>query len=142
MNDPADRLDEAGRRIGVIAVIESGDRLLVIRRSATVRMPGKVCFPGGGWRYHESLEEALVRECQEELGVPVEPLRALYQSRTPWGTQLHWWQCSLISPTRFSLNRDEIAELFWADQQTLLAHPDLLESNRDFLERWPLGYNR
>jgi len=135
----ADRLDEAGRRIGVIAVIESRGRLLVIRRAAAVRMPGKVCFPGGGWRVDESLEDALVRECSEELGIAVRPRRALHQSRTAWGTQLHWWQCDLDASPRFQLNRDEIAELFWSDAAQLLAHPDLLESNRDFLESWAAG---
>ncbi|CCG80596.1 Diphosphoinositol polyphosphate phosphohydrolase aps1 [Taphrina deformans PYCC 5710] len=33
------------------------------------RHPNKVVLPKGGWEYHESVEEAALRECWEEAGV-------------------------------------------------------------------------
>src|SRR5437899_2455576 len=78
-------------RRGVVAVVNRGGRLLVIRRSQQVVAPGAICFPGGGIEAGESETDALVREVQEELGVAVMPLKRLWQSVTPWNVDLAWW---------------------------------------------------
>jgi 8-oxo-dGTP diphosphatase len=51
---------------------ESGLAYLCARRSAPPRLAGKWEFPGGKVEPGESDEEAVVRECLEELGVVVE----------------------------------------------------------------------
>ena len=63
------------------AVIRRDGRLLLCRRA---ERPGDSCaglweFPGGKREPGESLEDCLVRECREELGVQVKPLRVREQ---------------------------------------------------------------
>ena len=138
-DQPPDALDHQGRRIGMIAVIQRNNRLLTIRRAASVRKPGKVCFPGGGlWRGEEE-EAAVRREVKEELGLTVRPIACLDRSVSPWGTSLRWYLCQLVGRPYLELKSHEVAEVFWCHPETLLNHPDLLESNAPFLERWLRG---
>jgi 8-oxo-dGTP diphosphatase len=60
------------------AIIERDGLVLVAQRSSTMSHPLKWEFPGGKIRQGESLEECLVREIDEEMGVKViiaNPLR-------------------------------------------------------------------
>ena len=56
----------------VAAVIVTGGRVLACERSAPPEVAGRWEFPGGKVEPGESDEEALARECLEELGVRVE----------------------------------------------------------------------
>jgi 8-oxo-dGTP diphosphatase len=119
---------------GVVAVIARGPRLLVIRRAAGVAAPGRLCFPGGAVEGDESEPHALQRELQEELYLPVVPLGCLWRSTTPWGVLLAWWAAAVQGAWEPVPNPCEVAEVYWATPDELLQHPDLLESNRDFLQ--------
>ena len=126
-------------RVGVIGVIQRGSQFLAIRRGAQVRKPGKICFPGGTLIPGEKESETVVRELREELGVQVRPIARIHQSETAWGTRLFWWSCQLESRPTFTLHPVEVAEIRWATLEELLDHPDLLESNHSFLERFRGG---
>ena len=56
-------------RNSVKAVIIRDGRLLVVRKSDT--SAGYSVLPGGGQHKGETLPEALIRECAEEIGAPV-----------------------------------------------------------------------
>lgn len=131
------RLDETTIvREGAIAVIRRGDRFLVITRSATVIAPGKLCFPGGGIEPDETPRQALIRECREELGIEVEPVREIDVSITPWNVRLRWWFATIRNgdePLR--PNPEEVADVQWLTLEEIIHHPDLLDSNLPFLER-------
>ena len=62
------------------AVILKGDRIL-LTRCRDSRRGEYYALPGGGQEQYETLEEALRRECLEETGLTVRPLRflALYE---------------------------------------------------------------
>lgn len=51
--------------------LPGGPHLLFEKRSATVRQPGEICFPGGVYEpaLDDSLRETAVRETHEELGL-------------------------------------------------------------------------
>lgn len=123
------------RKRGVVAVLEQAQELLVIRRSAFVTAPGKLCFPGGAIESGETEDAALIREFQEEMGVQVLPRQRLWQCITPWNVELAWWHAELAQTGEFCPDPQEVAEYFWMHPRTLLQHADLLESNRPFLER-------
>ena len=61
------------------AIIEQNGRILVGKRGGTGSCAGLWEFPGGKREPGESLEDCLVRECREELGVQVKPLRVREQ---------------------------------------------------------------
>lgn len=118
---------------GAVAVIPREGRLLVIRRSQQVRAPGRYCFPGGEIEADESEQAALVREIREELGVAIRPVARLWESTTPWGVWLAWWQAELLPGETLAANPAEVESIHWhtPDEMTQLA--ELLESNQAFL---------
>ena len=59
------------RREVVAALIERGDRFMICRRPEGKARAGLWEFVGGKAEEGESLEDALVRECEEEIGVRV-----------------------------------------------------------------------
>lgn len=129
MNAPA--------RHGVVAVICRDGRFLVIRRSQMVVAPLAFCFPGGGIEPGESEEAALVRELAEELCAAVRPVRPIWRSTTPWGVELAWWLAELTSDVR--CNPAEVDSFHWHTAEEMAALPDLLESNRQFLQMLASG---
>jgi 8-oxo-dGTP pyrophosphatase MutT (NUDIX family) len=127
-----------GRR-GAVAVVLRADRFLVIRRSAHVVAPRAMCFPGGAVEPGESDEQALAREFQEELGVAIRPVARLWHSTTPWHVQLSWWQGEIPHDVRFAPNPAEVEAVHWLTSTEMLALPDLLSSNREFLAALAAG---
>jgi 8-oxo-dGTP diphosphatase len=125
--------DDPGRR-GAVAVVVRDERMLVIRRARTVVAPLVYCFPGGGIEGGESEEEALVREFREEVGVTIRPLRRLWECVTAWKVELAWWLGELMPDAVPTANPREVESIHWFTPQEMAQLPDLLESNRQFLE--------
>ena len=126
-------------RRGAVAIIQRDQRLLVIRRSYLVVAPRAYCFPGGGIEGDESESEALVREIQEELGVAITPLRRVWSSVTPWGVELAWWRADLEPLCELCPNAAEVESIHWCTPAEMAELPELLESNRRFLEALARG---
>lgn len=125
--------DDPGRRGAVVIVLRNG-RMLAIRRSRWVVAPLTYCFPGGGIDGDESEEKALVREFREELGVTVRPLRRLWRCTTAWKVELAWW-LGEIEPDAVPVpNPAEVESVHWLTPDEMAGLPELLESNREFLE--------
>jgi (d)CTP diphosphatase len=120
-------------------VILREDRFLVIRRSALVRAPGMLCFPGGAIEEGESEPAALCRELREELSLTVLPQRLLWRSVTSRQVELAWWLAAVDAQQCPQPNPQEVAEYFWWTAAEILRAPDVLPSNRDFLAAWQAG---
>ncbi len=120
-------------RCGAVAVIPRADRLLVIRRAATVEAPGTYCFPGGALEPGETEEDAIRRELREELAVDVVPVRRLWQSITPWQVDLRWWLVDLDPSALLQPNPAEVASAHWLTRAEIRQLPELLTSNHHFL---------
>ena len=125
--------DDPGRR-GAVAIILRGEKMLVIRRSRSVVAPLTYCFPGGGIEPGESEAEALVREVREELGVAIRPTRRLWQCVTAWKVELAWWRAELEDHAAPQPNPAEVESVHWFTPAEMARLPDLLDSNRVFLE--------
>ena len=95
-------------RSAVVGILRRDTNVLVIKRSATVRAPGKICFPGGGIESGETAPMALVRELREELNLDVVPIHEVWQSRTPSGIDLHWWLAEHDPQQPFVCNPAEV----------------------------------
>ncbi len=125
--------DDPGRR-GAVAIAVRDERMLVIRRSRSVVAPLAYCFPGGGIEPGESEEEALIREFREEIAVTLRPLRRLWRCTTDWKVELAWWLGELEPDAAPVANPAEVASVHWFTPEEMAALPDLLPSNREFLD--------
>jgi len=131
---PSRTLQADGHLHGVIVACQRGDgRWLLIRRSAIVTSPLKVCFPGGGIDGHESQQQTARREMLEELGVDITPLRRVWQQSWPKKKlTLFGWHAKLHS-NELHPDPTEVAEVLWLTDAQLLAHPDALPGCNEFL---------
>lgn len=110
----------------VCAVIEQDGLILATQRSGSMSLPLKWEFPGGKLEPGESLQDCLLRELREELGVAVrvgqglEPVTHRYPNMT---VTLHPFRCDQLSGEltlhehRAScwLPPHRLAELDWAE---------------------------
>jgi mutator protein MutT len=118
---------------GVVVVVASAGRLLVIRRAEGIRAAGAWCFVGGAIEDGETPEQAVVREFREEVGGIVRPIRKVWEWERPDGRlRLHWWLAELDG-TPLVPNPAEVGEYRWLHPADISALPSLLESNRAFL---------
>lgn len=64
------------KKIRVRAIIFHEDKLITMYREKDGR--SYYSFPGGGLEDDESMESCVIRECKEEFGIDVKPLKELY----------------------------------------------------------------
>lgn len=126
--------ENPARKRGVVAVARRDGLFLAIRRGRAVRAGGRICFPGGHIEAGEEEHEAVVRECHEELSAQVVAQACVWRSVTAWGTSLAWWTVAFSAETELVPDPIEVDEIFWRSVEELLAEPDLLEGNREFLQ--------
>ena len=120
-------------RRGVVAVVIVDGRFLVIKRSEAVTAPGAYCFPGGAIEPGETEPDALRREMLEELSALARPVRRLWHSVTGRQVSLGWWLTQLDGQQALRPNPSEVESVHWMTPDELLARPELLDSNREFL---------
>ena len=125
--------DTPGRR-GAVAIVVQDNRMLVIRRSRHVIAPLAYCFPGGGIEDGETEEAAVVREVHEEIGIPIRPLRRLWQCVTAWKVHLAWWLAGMERTAVAAPNPREVESIHWFTPREMAELSELLDSNREFLE--------
>jgi 8-oxo-dGTP diphosphatase len=127
-------LQADGRLHGVIAAIQDDrGRWLMIRRSALVIAPGKVCFPGGAVEVGEAQEAALVREMREELGLIVKPLRRVWRWESPDRPLTLWGWTAQVIGGQINPSAAEVAEVFWLTSAQAVEHADAIATNCDFV---------
>jgi 8-oxo-dGTP diphosphatase len=86
-----------GRKLIGIAIVVCRGHVLVGRRDDRQTLAGCAEFPGGKCRAGESSSDGAIRECREETGVAVSPVRCMQIVKWsyPHGdVELHFWQCS------------------------------------------------
>jgi 8-oxo-dGTP diphosphatase len=112
--------EEPENKLVVAAAIMVQGRVLAARRSAPAELAGGWEFPGGKVEPGEGCEAAVVRECAEELGVVVAPVRDLGAATGPneSGTiELRLWQVKLVSGSPEPLEDHD--ELRWLGSESL-----------------------
>src|SRR5262245_10160946 len=83
----------------VAAIISMAGKFLITQRPENGQLAGLWEFPGGKVEPEESLEQALVREIEEEIGVVIQVLGEYFQVEHHYPTrsvQLHFFDCVII----------------------------------------------
>ncbi|MBN1342241.1 MAG: A/G-specific adenine glycosylase [Phycisphaerae bacterium] len=83
-----------------VGVVWKGGRILIDRRKPEGLLGGLWEFPGGKRRDGESLEDCVVREIREELGIRVSvraPLTTVRHAYTHFKITLHAFECDYVS---------------------------------------------
>ncbi|MBA3292257.1 MAG: (deoxy)nucleoside triphosphate pyrophosphohydrolase [Geodermatophilaceae bacterium] len=116
----------------VAAAIVHGGEVLAAQRSAPPELAGMWEFPGGKVEPGETEFEALIRECQEEVGVTIAPDRFLGEVPNPYGSgSVRLWSAVLSDPDGGSPVALEHLELRWLSAEEL-SSVDWLPGNRQF----------
>ncbi|MBZ0135135.1 MAG: NUDIX hydrolase [Planctomycetes bacterium] len=106
--------DQGKLRHAIVAVIEDGDEILFVERAARDTYPGYWSSVTGGMEPGETQQHAVVRECMEEVGLRVKPVRKLWESVTRRAHfVLHWWECTLDGPRDVTPDPSEVAAFKW-----------------------------
>lgn len=83
-----------------VGIVWKGNRILIDRRKPEGLLGGLWEFPGGRRRRGETLEQCVVREIREELGVKVKVRRSLVTVKhayTHFRITLHAFECDYVS---------------------------------------------
>jgi mutator protein MutT len=132
------------KQLVVAAAIVVDGRVLAARRSAPVALAGRWEFPGGKVEAGEDGAAAIIRECAEELGVVVRPIREL--GVASGRVELRLWLVELVVGTPAILADHDA--LRWLgpgeldDVRWLPIDLDLLECVRPLLHDGSAGESR
>lgn len=91
--------DRTTKQIGIAIVERDGHYVVGTRRSGQ-DLAGFAEFPGGKCEHGESPEDCAVRECLEETGLHVIPVRLLERTEHNYAhavVELHFWLCRVES---------------------------------------------
>ncbi|MBF6057487.1 MULTISPECIES: NUDIX hydrolase [Thiomicrorhabdus] len=125
----------------VAGIIVFGDEILLTKRKFE---PGKgmLDLPGGFVDYGESLEQAMARECEEELGVAQLDWQYLFSfpNQYLYAEVLYHTQDAFflaeVANKPLVLARDDVAEALWVKKQQLDFSRIAFESVKRGLKAW------
>jgi 8-oxo-dGTP diphosphatase len=131
-------------RHAVVAIIEDGSELLLMQRAATDTYPGFWSAVTGSMEEGETQQQACIRECREEVGLRVKPVRKVWESVTRRAHfVLHWWQCELIGPRAVVPDLSEVGDHAWVNLiDVQKASPMFSDARWFFREIYPLARNQ
>jgi 8-oxo-dGTP diphosphatase len=126
-------------RIVVAALIEREGALLVGQRRRGDRLALKWEFPGGKVRAEESLEQALARELQEELGVAATIGPEIYRTRHRYSGISHELLLIFFSASIEAEPQNLVFEqICWVQREHLDSY-DFLPADRELVARLAAG---
>ena len=113
-----------------LAVLTYDDKVLIVKRSHYEKNhPGKWGFPGGGIDHGETPLEAVIRECEEEIGVaPIDVSKLAQEGRITWFRGM--LPCDPEECVRLNWEHSE-----WAlvDVKSMLGY-DMIEGMEDIID--------
>lgn len=120
------------------ALIRDGDNLLLTKRLEDTHLGGLWEFPGGKVEEGESLEDALMREIHEELGIEIKigPLYLTQVHQYPDRlVHLHFFECRILEGTPVCR---KAAGFIWISPEEMV-QLEIPEANRPLVEKLKAG---
>lgn len=91
------QLVEGKTKNAVVILLRYGDKVLILKRGSSADwMPNKWGLLGGAIEKGESTENAVIRECQEEIGLKPENIEFI-ETIDETGTNAHFFVGELVS---------------------------------------------
>ena len=122
----------------ITAVIDrQANQLLVVRGVGMARLMALIA---GYVEIGETLEQAVVREVYEEVGLHIGPPR--YYGSQPWafsGTEMAAFVAELCGSRHLTLQASEIAEAAWMSPDQLPVNPDPISIGHQMIEMFRCG---
>jgi NAD+ diphosphatase len=122
----------------IIVAIVSNDKILLARN---VNFPGRWYSLVAGYAdVGESLEDALVREVKEEVGLDVWNIR--YYKSQPWplsGSMMIGFIAEADEKQPVAIDKKEITDAVWFTRDNLPEHPSTLSIAGELIEKWKKG---
>lgn len=116
----------------VAALIEEAGRFFIARRRLEDRFPGLWEFPGGKMEPGESPEEALRRECREELDIEIEVgaiQEVIFHRYDTFCVLLLFYRCRIIQGEPQAIGCESFT---WAPREHLHQY-EFLPADRDLI---------
>ncbi|GAB4110171.1 MAG: 8-oxo-dGTP diphosphatase MutT [Phycisphaeraceae bacterium] len=117
----------------IVGCRDDAGRWLLIRRSANVAAPLKVCFPGGAVEVGETPEQAAVREIREELGLHVADIERVWDHTFPEHPLRLFGFLARSYSGQLTPDRHEVSEILWLTADEAGSHPDAMPRTQDFV---------
>lgn len=118
----------------VAILLEWEGKYLFVQRPPGDLYEGYWSPPTGKVEPCENQEETVVREALEELGLPVRPVKKVWESVTSTKEFiLHWWQAVPLS-LDIRISKDEIAQYTWVAPGNIRSLGKVFDSHVHFFE--------
>jgi 8-oxo-dGTP pyrophosphatase MutT (NUDIX family) len=134
---PADapRRTRAGDGVlGVVGVIQREQEFLMIQRAEGILAGGAWCFPGGAVHNGERIEDGLIREMREEVGLDVRAGKRVWQWRRGDGAlELEFWTAEIVGG-RLRPQPAEVQRIEWMTREQIRSLDNVLPNLLAFLD--------
>jgi len=120
------------------AILQQDGKYLITRRHKHSHLGHLWEFPGGKLEKDESPEACIVRECREEIGIEVKPLRLFHEVQHSYPevtVHLYFFICEIVSGNPQAL---DCAGIAWADAQELKNY-EFPEADLDLIQTLSKG---
>lgn len=108
-------------------------KVLIVKRGQNQSGAGDWEFPGGKVEEGETLEEALIREIQEELGIQIRVSELLGENRHHYPSKVIWLKVYRAFTSQEAINLTEHDDFKWCHPEDICID-ELSAADRPFVE--------